>query len=234
MSDQENKPENTPETPIPTQETFSKDEVIKLVNAAVSSHIKRHTKQFDEMVDEKLSWLVESTSSKTEETQKNASEADKQLRQMQAQYQKVMKDLQAKEQQIADEQASKRDMNARNGLRDALASAGVPADRIRHAEAYLYDSQKRVRISESGDPVFVSSEGGYDLETAITEGVESFLKSDEGKMYLPAREVAGSGNRGGRAPASRAKTDNPQQAIEDMSSEEQIHAFLSLAFNQGE
>jgi hypothetical protein len=91
------------------------------------------------------------------------------------------------------EKARSRDMGLRQKVTEALSSAGVDAARAKLAIGYLIDAAKVVGYSEDEPEavVFRTSEGDQDLGS----GLRTWLKSDEGKVFLPPRGTQGSGDR---------------------------------------
>ena len=148
---------------------------------------------------------------------------------MQARLKEMENAVAQREQQLRQEETKRKESTARNTLKDALAAEGVPGDRIKQAVGYLFDAEKRVEYSESGNLEFLIPETGYTDRLTVSDGVKKFLSSDEGKMYLPAREVAGSGNTGGSAPKARPSKGGK---LEDMSAEDLL-AELGQAMIEG-
>lgn len=92
----------------------------------------------------------------------------------------------------ASEEARRRDQ-LDVSAREALAKAGVPVDRVRHAMAVLkqdgvFDLDKDGRPGWKGKDKF-GVEGLLPLE----EGAAAWAKSDDGKHFLPAKNAAGTG-----------------------------------------
>jgi len=115
-------------------------------------------------------------------------ETQKQLRALQAKYD-------AAEKKAAEAETKRRDALLRQSVDEALVKAGVDAKLVRQARGYLVDSLKATCFSEDGDLVVMVGSDGEEVELSV--GLKSFLKSDEGKLYLPPRGTAGSGERGG-------------------------------------
>lgn len=97
------------------------------------------------------------------------------------------------------EAASKREALDRT-LRDALAAAGVPSDRLKHALAVI--QADGVLTEHNGQPHWKGKVGDVDGLHALDAGVGAWVKG-EGKIYLPAAPVKPSGSESGqRAPAA--------------------------------
>lgn len=87
--------------------------------------------------------------------------------------------------------------------RSALAKAGVQPNRIDHAMALLHSAQGRLRTDTDGHPVvYFRRTGGptndYDEEVGLTAGIEEWVKTDDGKAFLPAIEGGGTGGGAGK------------------------------------
>ena len=102
------------------------------------------------------------------------------------------------------ERGKVRDSSLRQRLGEELAKHGVDAARAKHAIGYLVDADKRVRWSEDGEQlVFRDADGEVDLAT----GLKGWVKTDDGKLYIPPRGAQGSGDRpGGSVNGQRQQT----------------------------
>ena len=113
-----------------------------------------------------------------------------------------MTELTQREKKAADERDAERakakDGLLRQKLTDALVSGGVEAPRARHAVGLLVDAEKRVRWSEEDDKL-VFQRGEHD-EVDLAVGIKDWLKTDDGKFYLPPKGAQGSGDRPGANP----------------------------------
>lgn len=107
----------------------------------------------------------------------------------------LQKRLADADKKAAEAESKRRDTLLRQSVDEALAKAGVEARLVKQARGYLIDSLKATRFSEDGDSVVMVGGDGEEVELSV--GLKSFLKSDEGKLYLPPRGTAGSGERGG-------------------------------------
>jgi len=219
-NDNNNPDNNNPNTEQNTAETpsgMSEEQVIRLVNQAVSSHVKRRSEKLDKKFDEFSSQIQalltnNAPTTTTEEPTEEGDRVDNQTKAFQAQLNKLSEKLQQSEQLRAEEKSHNRDLNARNTLKDALTAAGVSGDRIKHAMAFIYDGKdKMVNYTDSGELEFTLEKDGYTQYLSVQEGVNAFLDTDDGKFFLPPRDVAGSGNKGGnnRPARGRGRTDQP-------------------------
>lgn len=147
-------------------------------------------------------------------------EADRRLAKLEKQLAKTQAERDA-EKKAREEQTLKaaRD-EERSKLSEVLADAGVDPKRSRAAIALLHSEDKRVRRNDEGKIVFVQDDGD---EVDLKVGVKKFLETDEGKVFLPPRPVAGSGNRGGMPPTG-GKMNKKAQAEQEL-----LNAFLGIA-----
>ena len=96
------------------------------------------------------------------------------------------------------ERAKAKDTLLRQKLSDALVAGGVEAPRARHAVGLLVDAEKRVRWSEEDDKIVFQRAEHDEVELAV--GVKDWLKTEDGKLYLPPTGAQGSGDRPGKNP----------------------------------
>ncbi len=95
------------------------------------------------------------------------------------------------------ERAKTRTSSLRSTLADALTAAGVPADRHRHAIGHLVAAEHLVDYADEGKGdavVWRGTEGEEPLPTAL----KAWLKTSDGKLYLPPVNPGGSGGGPGR------------------------------------
>ena len=102
-------------------------------------------------------------------------------------------------------------------LQSALTTAGVPGPLAQAAVNLLHSSLER---DESGNIRFVAKETGptgpYDERVDVSEGVARFLRTEDGKHFLPARPAGGSGNRGGAAPGATPGRQSDTEFVGEM------------------
>lgn len=89
-----------------------------------------------------------------------------------------------------------------SGLHDALAKAGVPAERIRHALVFLRsqtteDGKPVIDVNEAGLPVYRDQKKGFVDVVDLAAGVKAWTGTDDGKHYLPASGAQGTGGHAG-------------------------------------
>ena len=125
---------------------------------------------------------------------------DIELAKMKTEQEKMRREMEAQKDSAAAEKKKSRDQVERSKLSDALRLGGVDDARLPGAVAHLYLDAKRVKRNEDDAVCFsFKREWGEEL-VPVEAGIEEFLKTDSGKVYLPPVEAEGSGNKGGRPP----------------------------------
>lgn len=117
------------------------------------------------------------------------------------------KKLAAIEKRLADETkareeaegARKRDQ-LEAAAKDALVKAGVPAERVRHAMAVLKQDGV-LDFTAEGKPGWKGKDK-YQVDTVlgVDDGAAAWVKSDDGKAFLPASNAGGIDQPGGKRP----------------------------------
>ncbi len=121
--------------------------------------------------------------------------ADPVIAGLQQQVEELKADNARKDAIAASEREQRRSSALRQHLAHALVKGGMDAGRARHAVGFLVDVEKRVKYAADETDELVFVDGDEELELAA--GLKAWLKSDDAKLYLPPRGVAGSGDRGG-------------------------------------
>ena len=85
-----------------------------------------------------------------------------------------------------------KDVSLRQRIAEHASKYGIDATRARYLTGHLVDAEKRVRWSDDGEAVLMKM---GDDEVDFKEGLTAFLKSDDGKFFLPPTGAAGSGDR---------------------------------------
>jgi hypothetical protein len=99
----------------------------------------------------------------------------------------------AKDKALADEQAKARTSALHGAARDALAKAGIPADRLPHAMAYV--TSLGVLDYDGDAPGWKGkSPIGLDAVLPMDDAAKAFVGSDAGKLYIPPSGAQGSGD----------------------------------------
>jgi hypothetical protein len=137
-----------------------------------------------------------------EPKKRDRGEDSKKWKKFEAEQAALRRKLEESEKQRQDTELAQARAKQRAELEKELERAGVDAARRPGALALLYTEQQRVREEDGKIGFVVQKEWGEEL-VPIKDGVNEWLKTDEGKAYLPATPVAGSGNTGGRAPIGK-------------------------------
>lgn len=105
------------------------------------------------------------------------------------------KNKEEREERLALE-ATRRQERLESAARDALLAAGVPADRIRHAMAFVKSEGLLAYTgeNESAQPGFKGKDKyKQDAVLSMADGVAGWLRTDDGKTYLPPKGARGDG-----------------------------------------
>lgn len=198
-------PEDSEETTKPSYITTEE------LNRAITQRLRSFEKNFEskigslsenlsgtlksqlEEISKQLKPVEEVKPSKKEVDSQNELHNNPQFKAMQAELEAMKKASLLASQKAQEERAKSREMQMRSHLSETLSKQGVPADRLKHAVGFLVNVTNSVSYSEDNEDevVFKSQDGELDLAS----GVKQFLKSDDGKLYLPARAINGSGDR---------------------------------------
>jgi hypothetical protein len=210
------------------KEYVTKDELDAIVNKSVTAQFKRKT--FREMIASTIGEAV-TTAMKTKaddiddddedddddddvDTKAKGkgkskadgvpSEVDKAIRKLQKENERLAKEVE-KEKSAREEAADNaRRQTERSKLAEQLQAEGIDKDAAPLALAYLYTETKRVKTNEDGKVVWLDDDGD---EVGLSEGVKGWAESSQGKRFKPAREVAGSGNTGGKTETVKPDKD---------------------------
>lgn len=212
MSDENNNENN--EAPQTLSADEIKDLIVRTVNGAVTTRLDRERKaqtaQLEGMFKE---FAAQLTPQRDESAPADKPGEGDQMKAVQAKYERQLAEMKAqldREAKSREEERQKRLINEeRNSLRDALTSNGVPPALVQAAVALLHTDQKRLERNEDGTIHFLLQEqspsGPYVERVGVAEGVERFLKSDEGRYFLPPKPAAGAGSKGGNAPGNNVR-----------------------------
>lgn len=190
------------------------EELNKAITARFTDHqkkLEKHLETFSGTLTGKLEELLKSVpapkSTDTADPPKSASESPE-FKGLMKQMEEIKRENLKIQQERDAERTKSKDATLRQQLSDALIKNGVDANRVKHAVGILVDSEKRVRFEEDGESIVFKDDDNTDVD--LTTGIKSWVKSDDGKFYLPPRGVNGSGDRGaGRAPNIRNDSKAP-------------------------
>lgn len=189
----------------------TEDRVVEIINRAMSARNKTFEKQIADKFDgnfkelrETLGKLGETRDKAPKEGKKNKDgdeEADPAVKSMQRELADLKGEVTRAKQIASDERAKNRTATLRSKVTDELAKHGITdPTRIKHALALLVDSEKRISFQDDdGDNIVFRDSNDDPLD--LTQGLKSWVKSDDGKHFLPPSGTRGSGDRsGGNAP----------------------------------
>lgn len=171
----------------------------EVVNKAISARNKEVEKKFQSYgasIKDELKALLDERFTSAAKSEKSSTSDEAKLEDSPV-YKGMQKKLAELEERarLADEREKAanekaKDVALRQRVNDALVKSGLDANRTRHAMALIVDAEHRVSYDEDGEIVFKDLDGQYvDFET----GIKSWSKSDDAKVFMPARGATGSG-----------------------------------------
>lgn len=212
---------NPPEggTPPPQNNGLTeevKDFVVKVVNGAISTHMARgldsRFEQNNQALLDQIKELIPKPQEQDVITSAGNPDIDSAIKNATAPLIKQLEETKAAAERQRTQAEQERQTRLRNeetsALQTALTTAGVPAPLAAAAVNILHS---RLERDAQGNILFVQQDTGptgpFEQRVSVQEGIESFLKTEDGKHFLPARPVSGAGNVGGKAPSGLS----PQQ-----------------------
>lgn len=205
---------------------ITEDQLNKSIGAAMSGLSKRLKGELGGLIKDALGGSKKKAAAEADDdegddedddTEKDPKEGkltatDRRLKKLE-QENKKLRDAYTSEKKARDEEATKaKKATERGELRKALAAGGV-------MEQYLDDvvearyAQGIIRTDEEGAIVWKKSK---DEEIPLSEGVAEWLKSDQGKAYLPPKGARGSGNLPGGRVAAGGKNSTKEVSDQDL------------------
>jgi|FLYL01.1.fsa_nt_gi hypothetical protein len=190
------------------EEKFGKDEAQRMINGALKSWETRFQKTIEGMfTPERLAPVLEQFT-KTKEPDSGGSggkggggeipeEIKNRMAAMERQSKELQQQLEAERKARQEEREKALRHEERSTLMKALQEAGVDPKMIDFAVATLYTERGLVKRTEDGQIVWKAQRDGYVDDLPVTKGVAEWLKTDEGKRFLPASGAGGSGATGG-------------------------------------
>lgn len=162
---------------------LTQDEVNRIVNSAISSRLKSFEKKMDQMFTSLTSPSQESSqSSSSDETKFNKNE-----------FLKLKSEFNRLKEEKEKERQSYKLNQLDSTLTETLVNLGVASHFIKPAKALL-KQEGMVSYSEEDDDQVIFKKSSF--ETAdLQTGLRDWLKSDEGKHFLPASNLKGSGDK---------------------------------------
>ena len=205
-------------------------EVDKRIHGAVSSQLTRFRTSFEKDLDGKLNGKLNPISESLKTlTERAETPPDDDKGKDKGTDDAATKELKKAEARIADLETKNRDAEAhaqstekkrlaseeQRALTEALREAGCDDKRLRGAVAVLYAVDERVGRDEEGNIVMKMQRAGYVEDVKLDVGIGEWLATEEGKSYLPARGVGGSGAQGSHAKQRTGKPGTKEQKVAD-------------------
>jgi len=192
-----NENEEGSNTPSNEESSYVKaSDIGNIVNAAVSSHLKRSLATAIEAalkpaLEQIKSSIAPPPPAGDEDGDKKKGKQTPEMVAMAKRLEDMEKALAAEKEATAAAQKKAREQRAFSDLRTALEGKVRPEllDVVAH---HLFTVEKRVDFDESGTPLFKSTRSLYqgaepeDVLLPLRDGVEGFLKGDTAKAFLPA------------------------------------------------
>jgi hypothetical protein len=189
--------------------------VSNIVNKAISSRNKEVEKKFQTTASEieaKLEQKLSTLSTPAAATSNEPKIEDNPLyKGMLKKYSELQERFEQSEKEKTAERNAARDVRLRQQVADELVKAGVDPSRTRHALALLVDSEKRVKYDDDGEIIFRDLDN---QEIDFSTGIRSWTKSDDAKVFMPARGATGSGDR--RPVERKTNSNNGNSSIEEV------------------
>lgn len=190
---------------------FTGEDFTKAVSGTVEATVGKAIKglKLDEQIGAALTKALEAHKPKEQEPESpkegGAGKPDPAALRLQSELEQVKKQLKDEADARKAAEEARKTERLHTAVRDALAKAGVPADRMKHALALL-QAEGRLAYGEGDVPglKFVRPWGEEILpaEKAAAEWVQS----DDGKVYLPAKGTQGTGEGAHERPTAAPRT----------------------------
>ncbi len=203
-------PEDEEETVAPAPQYVTADQIGNIVNAAVSSHLKRSLGTAIEAamkpITEKLAAAPPPPPADDETKRSHKKQPDPEFLALTQKLAGLENDLKTERERVAAEQKKSSDDRAYNTLRSSLENKIRP-ELLDMVTSHLFRVEKRVTVDEQGNPLFRSQRIAYtgaepeDVDLPLRSGVDEFLKSDAAKPFLPAPGTSGASPMPKRGPS---------------------------------
>lgn len=177
----------------------SQNDINAQINRAITSRMKPLLTKIDNLTT--LLAQKQDTEQKTEEKPEKVSNSE--MASMKKQFDAMKAERDAEVQK-------RKETDLRTNTREALLKAGVPQHMVKAAMATLITEDKFIHLNDDGQVVFKSDTGE---ELDLGSGLKNYFKTDDGKVFLPAKAVAGSGDKNYRAPNNNK---SPTQTTDEL------------------
>lgn len=172
------------------------------LNQAINGHVKRLetrlTSTLGNVIADKLKEFTPQPEADAEpETQEQqpSGKVNPEMTALKRQLTTMNNRLQKSEESRAAEATQRRSDGLRSEVLRRLGEGGLSGQQLKAAQAVLYQDGK-VRVDEAGTHLFLDSEG---TELPLSDGLDSWLGSDESAFFRPPKDVRGSGDQGHRS-----------------------------------
>ena len=217
------------------------EEFDKRVNGAMDNRFKRFETTFAKSLDEKLGGFTKAIEEKLGGAKPvdppaggnaggdSSKPVDPEIAKLRGQLAETEKRQKALDQQLAAEKAEREKIAAQKRAREdsdaltgSLRKKGFSEHAIPALDALFRVAEGRL-VRDESDPETVlfkrKSKSGEEELVTIDQALDDFAKTDEGKAYMPARQVAGSGNAGGRGVTQPVRNGAGAQTTEQLNAE---------------
>jgi hypothetical protein len=154
---------------------------IKQFNSAISAREKAFEARLAKQQEEFTALLKQFAPKQEQEKEEKLSRT--------AQLEQEVKEMKAAR---AADLAAARENNLRRVVEQSVRKHGISSDFAEHALTYLVDGKKAVKYNADGELVFSLNGVDYD---SVDAGIEAWSSTKEAKLYKPATNVSGSGDR---------------------------------------
>lgn len=186
-------------------------------NKAMTAREKRQEERFSKILQETVSSALAAVKPPVVEAAKAAEGSDPVKQELAALRGRLEEERKAREEEKRlreQERDGRLKEEARNAAASILRDNGIDGSRLKGALAVLDTEERRISRDESGSLRFKFPKNGYDDYVSLDEGIAAWLKTEDGKAYLPARQAGGSGNNGPR-PGSNNRTGTRDKKSEE-------------------
>lgn len=196
----------------------TQDQLSQVVNAAVSNHLKRFESKLSGTIGSAVAEALKAhTPAASGDDPPNDPPADPNAKvdpamtQMKREMTAMRNKLQKAEDATAAEAKQRKSDALRTTVLKQLGEAGLSGQQLRAAQAVLYQ-EGRVHVSEDGSHIFRDADG---VDLPLSEGMKGWIASDDAKLFLPPKDVRGSGDRAAEGNIPTLKDSSMNQAVSD-------------------
>ena len=200
------------------------------LNSAISGHMKRLEGRLGTTIGEAIATQMKAFAPKKDDDVPSDPQADPapdggkvdpQITSLKRQLSTLNNRLQKSEDARADEATQRRQLGLRSAVMKSLGESGLSGPHLKAASAVLYQDGK-VHVTDDGSHLFKDQEG---LDVPLADGVRDWVASDDARLFLPPKDVRGSGDRGSdKTKLPKLKSDAMSQAYAD--AKEGVGKFL--------